>query len=206
MSGTSPGGVRHRDDGEAVEEFHELLAAARGGDAHACSEIWNRYSPGVASFARNRGSHAAEDVTSEVFLAVFRQLPQFVGDEVAFRGLIFTIARRRVIDEIRRRARRPQTVTWSPETDQRRHPSAEEAAAEAAANSEVSRLLDQLSPDQRDVLLLRIVADLTVEQVATTLGKRIGAVKALQRRGLASLRRNMASGRTPWQLDSDGVQ
>jgi len=59
------------------------------------------------------------------------------------------------------------------------------------ARERVRRLLDQLSPDQRDVLVLRIVADLSVEQTAAVVGKSYEAVKALQRRGLASLKRGL---------------
>ena len=174
-----------------------MLSAASDGDPEACAAIWHRYSPAVVSFARNRGSQAPEDLTSEVFLAVFGQLARFEGDEPAFRGLVFTIAHRRLVDELRQRSRRPRSVEWSPELDQGWHASAEDQAAEASATTEVRRLIQQLSPDQRDVLLLRILGDLTVEQVADLLGKRVGAVKALQRRGIASLRRSILAGRTP---------
>jgi RNA polymerase sigma-70 factor (ECF subfamily) len=61
----------------------------------------------------------------------------------------------------------------------------------------VLRIMQELSPDQRDVLLLRMLADLTIEEVARILDKRVGAVKALQRRGLANLRKRISRGRTP---------
>jgi RNA polymerase sigma-70 factor (ECF subfamily) len=67
----------------------------------------------------------------------------------------------------------------------------EEEAARRLATERVRRLCDTLAPDQRDVLLLRMLADLTVDDIAEALGKTPGAVKALQRRGLAALRRQM---------------
>jgi RNA polymerase sigma-70 factor (ECF subfamily) len=68
---------------------------------------------------------------------------------------------------------------------------AAEEALERIGAEEVHRVLETLSPDQRAVLLLRIVADLTLEQVAEALGKRTGAVKQLQRRGLAAIKRRL---------------
>jgi DNA-directed RNA polymerase specialized sigma24 family protein len=72
-------------------------------------------------------------------------------------------------------------------------PSAETEALAALGTERVRALLDGLSPDQRDVLLLRLLGDLTVEQAAGVLGKRPGAVKALQRRGLAAVSRALAA-------------
>ena len=68
---------------------------------------------------------------------------------------------------------------------------AERSALDRVGATWVDEALATLAPDQRDVLLLRVVADLTVEQVADALGKRPGAVKALQRRGVAALRRTL---------------
>jgi RNA polymerase sigma-70 factor (ECF subfamily) len=70
-------------------------------------------------------------------------------------------------------------------------------AIAALSGDRVNELLASLSPDQRDVLLLRVIADLSIEDVAAALGKRQGAIKALQHRALASLRR---------QLDREGVE
>ncbi len=75
--------------------------------------------------------------------------------------------------------------------------SAEAAALATLGTERVRRLLEGLAPDQRDVLALRVVADLTVEQIAEALGKSTGAVKALQRRALAALRRRLAEEAVP---------
>jgi RNA polymerase sigma-70 factor (ECF subfamily) len=157
----------------------------------------------VAGYARSRGSSEPEDLTSEVFLAVFTQLSGFVGEEAGFRAFVFTIAHRRLVDELRSRSRRPWNVAWSEQTDLRRSVDAEEQALEALGSVEARTLLDGLAPNQRDVLVLRIFGDLTVQQIAGIVGKRPGAVKALQRRGLESLRRKVSQGRAPMPLSND---
>ena len=83
-------------------------------------------------------------------------------------------------------------VEWSPDCDGRAAASAEDEALTRVGDAAARMLLDGLPEDQRNVMVLRIVADLTVEQVAQVLGKRPGAVKALQRRALDSLRRKLS--------------
>jgi RNA polymerase sigma-70 factor (ECF subfamily) len=191
---------------EADGEFADVLEAAQDGDPSACAQLWRRYAPAVAAYARARGSQDPDDLTSEVFIAVFRQLPRFAGDEASFRGFVFTVANRRLVDEYRARARHAPTVIWTEEGDQRWQASAEEAVLENTGAQDALRMLQSLASDQRDVLTLRIFGDLTVEQVARVLGKKVGAVKALQRRGLDALRRNVERTRTPTGLENDGRQ
>lgn len=169
--------------------FDEVLRLAQRGDRTAYGELWRRYAPAVAGFARARSAADPDDLTSETFLAVFRGLDGFVGGESEFRGFLFTIARRRLVDELRSRSRRPDPVAWVAEEDPRTSASAEEEAMGGARLREARMLIESLGPDQRDVLLLRIFGELSVEQVALALGKSPGAVKALQRRGLNTLRR-----------------
>jgi RNA polymerase sigma-70 factor (ECF subfamily) len=178
--------------------FAELLEAARGGDGEAFRQLWLRYARGVAAFARARGAEEPDELTSDVFVAVFRRIGEFVGDEAAFRGFLFTVARRRLVDEARRRSRRVPTATWLPGSDDRRVASAEQVVMDQRSQAEARDLVEGLTLDQRDVLVLRIFGELPLEQVAEILGKRPGAVKALQRRGLDALRRNFqaAGGRT----------
>jgi len=178
------------------DAFAALVAAGRREDPAALSELWCRYAPAVTAFVRGKGSAQPEELTSEVFLGLFRELPRFTGDESGFKALAFTIARRRLIDERRRRDRTLQAVGWDHaldhDLDGRAAPSAEETAIGTLGSLEARELLQRLAPDQRDVLLLRIFGDLPVDEVARVLGKRPGAVKALQRRGLESLRRMLA--------------
>jgi RNA polymerase sigma factor (sigma-70 family) len=192
-----------------VEEpvpFEEVLVAAQAGAPWACTEIWAKWSPRVAGYLRSRGSADAEDLTSEVFLTVFSKLPSFVGDERAFKAFVFTVAHRRLVDELRTRARRGPHVEWRSEKDPRQSSSAEHDALRSLGDTDARTLLDGLSPDQCEVLVLRIFADLTIEQIAELLGKRPGAVKALQRRGLEALRKKLDLGRTPAAVSNDGAK
>jgi RNA polymerase sigma-70 factor (ECF subfamily) len=176
-----------------VASFDDVLAAAQAGEAWAFRDLWENLSPAVAGYLRSKGATDPDDLTSEVFLAAFTQLPAFTGDEAALRAYVFTIARRRLVDDLRRRSRRGPQVEWTEETDARRTGSAEDLALDRLGSARTRELLDALSPDQRDVLVLRIFGDLTVEQVAEALGKRPGAVKALQRRGLEALRKKVSA-------------
>lgn len=175
------------------EAFELVLDAAQGGAAWARSRLYETLAGPVAGYLRTQGVREPDDMTSEVFLAVFSRLAGFAGGEAQFRSFVFTIAHHKIVDERRRRARRPDPAALE-EAAEPASCAAPPAEAEAVANLGTERmraLLDGLTPDQRDVITLRILADLSLEQVATTLGKPAGAVKALQRRGLDALRRQM---------------
>lgn len=178
------------------ESFETVLAAAQRGAAWACTAIWVTYAPAVSGFLAARGSREPEDLTSEVFLALFEGLDSFTGGERQLRTFVFTLAYRRLVDELRSRSRRGDTVEWTQEGDPRSVPSAETVAIARLEDARALALLDGLPDQQRDVMVLRIIADLTVEQVALVLGKRPGAVKALQRRALENLRKKVQAGRT----------
>ena len=119
---------------------------------------------------------------------MFRGLATFEGTEQQFRSWVFTIAHRRLLDERRRAARRPPIAAAPPGLDVPGG-DAEREALDLLGEQWVQRLSARLSTDQRTVLLLRVIADLTAEQVAQITGKSVGAVRALQRRGLDTLRR-----------------
>jgi RNA polymerase sigma factor (sigma-70 family) len=175
------------------ERFTALLEAARDGSEQAWTAIYRRLAPAILGYLRANSGPEPEDTLSEVFLQVARDLPRFEGDERHFRAWVFTIAHHRLIDARRRSARRP--VEPVPEPPEPGTPPVDDAAEEALARigaEEVHRVLAVLSPDQRAVLLLRVLGGLTVEEVAQALGKRAGAIKALQRRGLAAVQRELA--------------
>lgn len=166
-----------------------LVEAARRGEAWALTEIWQRFAPAVTGYLRGRGATEPDDLTSDVFVAVFEKLRTFRGDENDLRAFVFTVAHHRLVDDLRRRARRGTAVEYDAGADPRRTGSAEDEALDALHTERVRALLSRLSDDQREVLLLRVVGDLSLEQTAAALGKRVGAVKALQHRALATLRR-----------------
>jgi RNA polymerase sigma factor (sigma-70 family) len=174
------------------DTFERLLAAARTGDESAWRELYLRIAPAVLGYLRARGAPDPDDLAGEVLLQVVRDLSGFDGSESGFRAWVFTIAHHRLLDDRRRRARRPE----DPVPDPTGH--GDEAAGDVEQEAlawlgleRVAHMLGALSPDQRDVLLLRIVGELSVDQVAIVVGKRPGAVKQLQRRGLAAIRRRL---------------
>ena len=166
--------------------FDSILVAAQGDAPWAFDRLWRTFAPAVVSYLRLQGAPDPDDLCSEAFLGAFRSLGTFRGDEDDFRGWLFTIAHRRLTDARRRAGVRPQ---WGGEdVPEAAGGDVEEDALRVLGAARVRELCDRLAPSQRDVLLLRMVADLTVEQVAAALDRTPGAVKALQRRGLEALR------------------
>jgi RNA polymerase sigma factor (sigma-70 family) len=170
----------------------ETLDGARLGAEWAWTSIYRGFSPAILGFMRAKGAHDPEGLTGEVFLQVVRDLGRFSGGIAEFKAWVFTIARNRFLDDRRASSRRPTT----PRSDDflEAHGEigdVEEEALRALGTERVKELVSRLSPDQQDVLLLRIVADMSLEEVARVLGKRTGAVKALQHRALAALRRHI---------------
>ncbi len=175
----------------------DVLVRARDGSGEAFTAIYAELAGPVAAYLRAKGVPDVEDVTSEVFMAVFTGIGRFEGDEGGFRSWVFTIAHRRVIDHWRRSGRRPATTPYEDEHDERSEPSAETEALSKIGHERALALLDLLTEAQREVLVLRIVGDLTVEEVARVVDRPAGAVKQLQRRGLATLRRILATEGVP---------
>jgi RNA polymerase sigma-70 factor (ECF subfamily) len=170
----------------------DAVAAARAGDPAAFGLLWRELSPRVAAYLRSHGVADAEDVTSDVFLAVFRQMERFSGAGAAFRALVFTVAHRRQVDWHRQRTRRGTWLGLDEAGVDPAGPSAESAALGLLADEHVLAVLATLTPDQRSVLALRVVADLSLEETAAVLGKDLGAVKSLQHRALSRLRRKLS--------------
>jgi RNA polymerase sigma-70 factor (ECF subfamily) len=142
--------------------------------------------PVVLGYLRTQRVRDAEDVLGEVFLHVARDIGRFSGDDAALRRWVFSIAHNRAMDDHRRSARDRST----PQDDLVDAAGAEEGPSSTVVlDAELLAALDQLSPDQRDVVVLRFVADLPLEAVAKLTGRRVGAVKALQHRALDNLRK-----------------
>lgn len=173
-------------------DFATILAAAQAGDEHAWRVLHGNLSGPLLGYLRARGAHDAEGLLGEVFLQLARNLRRFRGSEGALRGWAFMIARNRLVDERRADARRPRETLTGEELDRAsRHGDVEDDALVRLGTERVRQLLDLLTPDQRDVLLLRVVGDLSLEQAAGLLHKRVGAVKQLQRRAIVALRRQL---------------
>ena len=177
----------------AADDFSLILAEAQSGSQSAFEKLFSAYAGAVTGFARMQGMRDPEDTASETFISVLKSIRTFSGDEAAFRSWLFTIAHRRIIDQRRSDSRRLQVVRDEPRDRPSDHDTEGEVLV-AASTARVRELCNQLVPDQRDVLLLRLVGGLTIDEIATQVDKSPGAVKALQRRGLGALRRILAEG------------
>jgi RNA polymerase sigma-70 factor (ECF subfamily) len=166
----------------------ELVAAACRGDADALGDIWRTLAPVVAGYLAARGADDPDALTSDVFLAVLPKLGKLTGGATGLRTFVFSVAHARLVDERRRRSRRPATVAFDAQEHDSAAPSAEHEALSQLGAQGVQSLLDRLSPDYREVLALRVVADLGVEQTADVMRRSVGSVKQLQRRALIALR------------------
>jgi RNA polymerase sigma-70 factor (ECF subfamily) len=175
------------------EAFPALLAAAREGADWAWEEIFRELSGPVRGYVAARGAAEPEDVAAEAFLDVARGIAEFEGDEGQFRSWVFVIAHRRMLDARRSRTRRPAVVDHDV-TElalSLRGGDVEDEALARQSVDDARALIDGLTPEQQDVLLLRVVAGLSVRETAVALDKSEGAVKALQNRALESLRRDV---------------
>jgi RNA polymerase sigma-70 factor, ECF subfamily len=171
------------------------LVAARQREPAAVARIYGTYAPALLRFfmAEVGNRQDAQDLTGGVFVSAIQALPGFRGPVEALGGWLFRIARNDLYDFRRKQARSPGLAPLDDHLDEAAKAAGaddpEELAIERLEGGRVLAALQQLSPDQREVLLLRLAAGLTAPEVAAALHKTTGAVKSLQHRGLASLAR-----------------
>ena len=179
--------------------LQDALNLARAGDPRGFEELYGQLAGSVTRFAHSRDADDPEGLTNEVFLAAFQHLGDFDGDDDDLRGWVFTIARNKLIDDARRRSRRPRTVDDELSDADQMSASAE---SDVVGSDWVRDQLEILTDEQREVLLMRVVGGLTVPEIAEVIGRSIGSIKALQRRALRQLEKNLAS----WPYPTDNEQ
>ena len=152
----------------------------------SAEEVYRSLAPAVLGYLRAQRAPDPEDVLGEVFFQVARDLGTFRGDEDALRRWVFAIAHNRLLDARRRVSRRPLPAD---------RPVPEHVAPPAPEPLDPALVvaLGELTSEQREVVLLRFVADLSLADVAHLTRRRLGAVKALQHRALESLSRRLSS-------------
>jgi RNA polymerase sigma-70 factor (ECF subfamily) len=170
----------------------DMVTLGRTEPSVLLERAYHQLAPSVRGYLQARGVDDPEAVTHDVFLALYPQLSSIRGGASGLRMLVFAIAHARSVDHHRRRAMVPPTTEYDPEWDQRTTGSAEDQAMESLSAAGALEILARLSDDQREVLSLRIVADLSLEQTATLMNKSTGAVKQLQHRALTNLRNQLA--------------
>lgn len=162
------------------------LSAALAGDPSGFSAVYTVMSPAVLGYFRAKGVDDAEALTQDVFVDVLPRLGGVTGGHKGLRTFIFSVAHARLVDHYRRTERAPHHTPYDPLTDDRLTLSAEDEALGSLGG--LTHTLSLLNEEQREVLVLRIVADLAIDEVASIMGKSPGAIKQLQRRGLSALR------------------
>jgi len=177
----------NRKDSLLAEQLSDdELSAALAGDPSGFSAVYTVISPAVLGYFRARGVDDAEALTQDVFVDVLPKLCKVTGGHSGLRTFIFSIAHARLVDHYRRVERTPYLAEYDARDDTRYAASAEDEALGSLGG--IADSLSQLNDEQREVLVLRIVADLSIEQVARIMDKTPGAIKQLQRRGLSALR------------------
>lgn len=171
-------------------EFEIVLPAAQTGADWAWERIYAELAGIVRGYVRRLGASDPDDLVGETFLHLARGIGGFEGSAANFRSWVFTIAHHRVLDDRRRRRRKPaDPVPETPEPPPTTPDATSDEALDTIGADRVQALIELLVPDQRDVLILRIMGGLTIAEIAEIIGKSIGATKALQRRGIAALQK-----------------
>ncbi|HEY9367604.1 RNA polymerase sigma factor [Streptomyces sp.] len=183
-------------------ELGVAVERAQGGDEDAFARAYRIVHPGLLGYVRGLVGEDAEDVASEAWLEIARDLGRFRGDGAGFRGWTATIARHRALDHLRKQRRRPRTALL--EQDVLELPGAHDTAAaalETLSTGQALALIRALPREQAEAVLLRVVVGLDGPAAARVLGKRPGAVRTAGHRGLRKLAGLLAAEQPQGQKD-----
>lgn len=167
--------------------LEDALARASRGDEAGFLELWRALQPRLLRFLRVVGCDDPDDVASETWLQVVRDLHRFSGGEEDFRRWLFTIGRHRAVDAARARSRRPVGAVNSGLDLLADTQLVEDQVLEGMSVQGAVALLSQLSRDQAEAVALRVIAGLDTPDVAKILGKSTGAIRVALHRGLKAL-------------------
>jgi RNA polymerase sigma-70 factor (ECF subfamily) len=174
------------------EPTKATVARARAGEEAALIELYEWYKPRIHRFLYYRlgDRHAAEDLTTEVFLRMLQHLPGFQFQGIPFQAWLFQIARNLVVDDFRKQSiRNHEPIDEALEANEALP---EEIAQGRMMKAEIRDALLELTASQLDVITLRFIANQSIADVAQALDKSESAVKSLQARGLKALEQRLA--------------
>ncbi len=177
------------------DDFAVVLARAQRGDEESFREVYRTVQPPLLRYLRVLVGDEAEDVASEAWLQIARDLTTFKGTADGFRGWCATIARNRAMDLLRRRKSRPVAAD-SPVDELVDLPAMDDTSAtaiELVDGDAAMALIATLPPDQAEAVMLRVLVGLDAEAAAAVLGKKAGAVRTAAHRGLKSLAKHLAA-------------
>jgi RNA polymerase sigma-70 factor (ECF subfamily) len=177
---------------QAAADLSAAVRAARGGDEAAFRLLYREVQPGLLRYLRGLVGDDAEDLASETWLQIARDIRSFRDEGAGFRGWAVTIARHRALDHVRRNQRRP--VTGLPMELLDDLPDGQDTADQAirlAATNATIAFIATLPGDQAEAVLLRVVVGLDAKAAAKVMGKRPGAVRTAAWRGLQTLAKRL---------------
>jgi RNA polymerase sigma-70 factor (ECF subfamily) len=177
-----------------------LMRQAQSGDRAALAELYNEHWPAIFRYLYYRvgNRQAAEDLTAEVFARMLEALPRYRPTAVPFKAWLFKIARNLAVDHFRRGGGRVD-ASLDPEMENHMEEDPYSRVARSLTSDRLQNALSTLSPEQRDVVIMRIIGEMPIGEVAQALGKSEDAIKGLQRRGLIALRDVLAD----WKVGYD---
>ena len=181
------------DRAGAGVDLGAVVGRAQQGDGEAFRLLYRDIQPRLIRYLHAIAGQDAEDIASETWLQVTRDLPSFTGTYDGFRGWVATIARHRALDHLRKNARRPPALAL-PAEDLAAWPAAADtaqSALDAVATGNAVALIATLPPDQAEAVLLRAVLGLDAATAGHVLGKRAGAVRTAAHRGLKTLHKKL---------------
>jgi RNA polymerase sigma-70 factor, ECF subfamily len=171
----------------ATEPESSLIARAKSGDAEAISALYERYAPQIQRYIASRLSDPvlAEDVCADVFVKVLESLSRYEDRGWPFSAWLYRIAYARTVDVLRQ-ARRRHSIPLD-ETQLGSLEPPDEAVMTRISYLEIKGAMGVLTSEQRLVLCLRFDEDRSLAEIAQSLGRTVGSIKALQHRGLTRL-------------------
>ena len=185
-----------------VAYAEDLVRRVRSNEPQAFDELYARYSPRVYGylFQRLNGNvEEAEDLTADVFARVYEKIDAFQPQGAPFSAWVFRIAHNRLIDALRRRPR--QTQVTLDEAPQLAAGPVFGGLDQQVAMDQIKAGLAHLTPEQREVIVLRFLEGKSLAETAAAVGRNEDAVKKLQARGLASLRRRIECLSGCWRVE-----
>jgi RNA polymerase sigma-70 factor (ECF subfamily) len=176
------------DSVDAADALTAAIAAARDGDDDAFRTVYRLVQPSLLRYLSTLIRRDAEDIASEAWLQIARDLQSFHGDGDAFRGWAATIGRHRALDHIRYHQRRPAAAVPTQDfADRAADDDTSIDAVDALGSERALSLIRSLPADQAEAVLLRVIMGLDAQTAALVLGKRAGAVRTASYRGLRRL-------------------
>ena len=185
--------------GQAAADLGSVVRAARRGDEGAFRALYREVQPGLLRYLRGLvAPQDAEDIASETWLQIARDIRTFRDEGAGFRGWAATIARHRAMDHLRYTQRRPVAALPADVlVDVPGGGDTAEQAVTATATDAAIAFIATLPPEQAEAVLLRVVMGLDTGAVARVMGKRAGAVRTATWRGLRTLADKLEQGRAP---------